>query len=389
MYKLKLQPIGPYFFGTERGYGPDNAAYFATSRRYPQQSTVLGMLRYRLLEMRGWLFNAQGKSDSTPEERRTLIGPRSFRPGGAADSFDFGAIRSLSPVWTENKEGLLLPGPLDRDYSYSTENGAYATLLDEQPRSSLPTVGAGFDYKNTTSAHLRRTSDRSTVESDKIFKESQRIGIIKDRPGDQDKAFFKQQNYQFADARQTYFVCYVDMEATTADELMQFVAENPLVTMGGERSVFRVILSAESMPDSLPSTYLGNDSSAERWVLSSDAYIPQAIQQQFDFAVSTDTFFRGLVSGTGKTTNYAALNRTSSRERGKPTEPTDDLRKSAGFPLLRRGSVLYPPAAASDDLARQLLSATRGWHQVGYNRIVRIRNGQADLLQPSLESNSL
>ena len=377
MLKLTLRSIGPYFFGTERGYGTDNAVYFATSKRFPQQSTVLGMLRYRLLEMRGWLYGAHGNDKSTYAERSTLIGPKSFRPSAAARTFDFGALKSISPVWLEDKTGLMLPGPLDRDYAYATIAGSYTTLLQEQPTTTIPVLGEHFDYKDTVSAHLRRVHDRKSVKMDAVFVESNRIGITKDRVDGDSKAFFKQQNFQLDKTSDARFVCYVDIDKTSGKELISWVAAQPLVTMGGERSVFHMTLTEEAMPATLPAAYQDNNSTAERWVLLSDAFIPTAIQARFDFAVSNATFYRGLVSNTEKTEQYANLH---SRKPNEALRVKKQLQKSDGYPLLQRGSVLYPPTHNSDRLAQDLLQATRGWYQIGYNRIARIRPGQASFL---------
>ena len=379
MYKMTLRPVGPYFFGTERGYGPDNASYFATSRRFPQQSTLLGMLRYRLLEMRGWLFDSSGKSDSKSHQRRDLIGSHSFRPSKADKARSYGAIRSISDLQLEDDADMLLPGALDRGYTYSyTTEGQYTTLLEgaheAKVRRTIPDLGSAFDYKDQTDPHLIRVGDVSKpISLESVFVESQRVGITKDRSISEDKAFFKQQNYQLAKGYR--FVCYVDIAPDIGTELSQWVAAQPLIAMGGERSVFAMTLEAHTPPEAQYNHYKTSATQAERWVLLSDAYMSVEYQQQFDFAVSRATFYRGLRTHVKRTRHYADLDRSGEATHGQVT-------KSAGFPLLLRGSVFYPPSNDSDRLADAWLAATVGWHQIGYNRVVRIKDGTITTLTP-------
>ena len=48
---IKLTPLGEFFFGGDVTFGKANKrSYYVQSRRFPQQTTLLGMLRYELLK---------------------------------------------------------------------------------------------------------------------------------------------------------------------------------------------------------------------------------------------------------------------------------------------------------------------------------------------------
>ena len=49
-YKIDLKPIGTFFFGSDKKFGEgDEVNYFAQSSLFPQQTSILGMLRKEIL----------------------------------------------------------------------------------------------------------------------------------------------------------------------------------------------------------------------------------------------------------------------------------------------------------------------------------------------------
>ena len=52
-YLIKLTPLDKFFFGQKKTFGDDNANYFVYSSHFPQQTTLLGLLRYQLLQIAG------------------------------------------------------------------------------------------------------------------------------------------------------------------------------------------------------------------------------------------------------------------------------------------------------------------------------------------------
>lgn len=346
-FKITLKPIGPYFFGTERGYGENNkVSYFATSRKYPQQTTLLGMLRYRLLEMHGWLNDGKGNwGGSSFDDRKALIGPRSFKPDRAANRVDYGCIKRIGPVWLEQNGELLLPGNLDRGYSYQNHGGTV-------------TLG-GFDYKNSTQAHLT-TASAKLDDQQPIFLRTERVGITKGRDDGDEKAFYKQENWQLA--ANTEFVFYTDLDEMEGKKLADFVTKIPTVKMGGENSRFRMIMIQADAPSGNDWTTYRTETDYDRLVCLSDTWLPYETQQEFAYGVFEPTFFRNIVTSSEKTKNFWVHPKK---------DRTDAPHKSGGYHLLRRGSVLYAPSERLEELIEQILEQTAGWQQIGYNHFVR------------------
>lgn len=84
-YLVKIRPLEPYAFGTDKTSAYVGAertgegTYLVRSKNVPEQTTLLGMLRYITLEAEGLL-----KTDYsyTPDERAKMkqcIGPDSFQ----------------------------------------------------------------------------------------------------------------------------------------------------------------------------------------------------------------------------------------------------------------------------------------------------------------------
>ena len=52
---IKLTPLDAFFFGDENTFGMDNTSYYVRSRKLPQQTSLLGLLRYELLKKKGFI----------------------------------------------------------------------------------------------------------------------------------------------------------------------------------------------------------------------------------------------------------------------------------------------------------------------------------------------
>ncbi len=93
-YLIKLKPLEPYFFGDENTIRYDNKnLYYVSSLECPSATTIMGMLRYTVLEQNNCLFG----SDNYKERSEKLIGKSSFTPTSKETSY--GCIKSVSPLF--------------------------------------------------------------------------------------------------------------------------------------------------------------------------------------------------------------------------------------------------------------------------------------------------
>ena len=110
--KVVLKPLAPYFFGNERGllYSDNKTQmgnanrYFIQSNELPNQSALLGALRYLGIE-------TPSSSYQLSPTDETRIGGKSFRIDAVDQSF--GMIQKISPLYLmkNEDESLFCPAP--------------------------------------------------------------------------------------------------------------------------------------------------------------------------------------------------------------------------------------------------------------------------------------
>jgi len=366
-YKIKLQPLTSFYFGNERTLGPNNADYFAKSNYFPQQTTLLGMLRYRLLEMNGWLKDHTGYSAGASNDIDNLIGSRGFDANNLKQQ-DFGVIKTLSPVFLEKGDALLVPGALNKGNRLEIEtpkdNSKEINIqwagLNAYSKPHLPRL-KGFDYKNPVDSLAIDTSNQKQVEYWNIFKTYDKVGIIKTEGAEpEQKGFFKQDTLTFQ-AGGFAFIAYVELDEAEGKKLAAFVKNNPHVLMGGERSAFHMHMEKKKLDSDIFKVYLNfsdQDTKRKQIILLSHAKVSNDIYGYCLFAVSQTADFRHIITTT-KTSNHYA----------KPT-------KSNGYQLLKKGSVLYPSEDGYTQLIDELTKNNEAFRQIGYNAFILIEDGK-------------
>lgn len=119
-YLVRLKPIDTYFFGGKNTFGEgDNKTYLVESRAFPQQTTLLGMIRQEILILKdiykeNW-SNYSKYDRETGKKYKTLmennIGKNSFSINGGQQNF--GIIKGLSPVFLAKNNQFFFKLPLD------------------------------------------------------------------------------------------------------------------------------------------------------------------------------------------------------------------------------------------------------------------------------------
>lgn len=94
-YKINLKPLAPYFFGQELNAELGNKqSYYQKSAIFPQQSTLLGLIRHQLLLQHGLAKPRVTGATGNPKD---LVGSVGFKPETIIP--DYGKIEKLSPVF--------------------------------------------------------------------------------------------------------------------------------------------------------------------------------------------------------------------------------------------------------------------------------------------------
>ena len=94
-YLVKLTPIGKFFFGGDMRFGINGkeekfSSYIIESSKMPQQTSLLGMMRFLLLSKDKTLFDVKEnciKEDVSEESLKNLIGVSGFSVSENKDEY--------------------------------------------------------------------------------------------------------------------------------------------------------------------------------------------------------------------------------------------------------------------------------------------------------------
>lgn len=378
-YLITLTPTGKFFFGgdmtfqvgsNERDeFNTKYKSYIIRSNKYPQQTSLLGMLRFLILRNDPNAFDANEqkiiKSENGENAIATgLIGAESFRMG---KTDGYGKIKKLYPCFIQ-KDGVPI-WYLERDYKYDIlfENCKGST--NKKDSFDIPEI-KGYKAKDGIPS-LYLIDDVEVPESD-IFIEDVSNGINRDiETGKVDEnAYFKQVCYRFndkiyeyekseydnkrerkidADGKDIYkpckysFALYADLDIT--EEELKKNNENNLVSLGGDNSQF-IISIKEKSPEK-------NESHGNCVVLESPAYLFPEELGKVRFAISDTIPFRCMKT---ETMTVQAYNR--GRHQYDYTE---------GLNLYDRGSVFYFRTEEDANNFTMKLESHADFYNIGYN----------------------
>ena len=139
IYKVLFQPLGEYFFGADGSFreGLENAEYFISSREFPSQTTIFGILRYlNLIHKKDW----EEYYDDERKDNEKAVGRYGFSMEGAIEEKDkdkdFGLIKGISAVFLNedniktqiNKIYVSLP----KDASHESSSGYSSFISDSK-----------------------------------------------------------------------------------------------------------------------------------------------------------------------------------------------------------------------------------------------------------------
>jgi CRISPR-associated protein Cmr3 len=334
-YLVQLTPVGKYYFGSENSFNAEDKAgggatknYLVRSRQYPQQTTLLGMMRYAILQQYGLLQQPQS-------EWAAKIGAHSFnglQPDANGNRVsNWGLIQQISPLFLLIDGQMFLPAGISLQL-YKKDKSLGQVALMPQGRS-----GAVADYctdefywfeqydpKQQACMLWKQHNGSALLQPSDIFIGCFQVGITKSRQGAPDEdAFYKEYFYQLK--RGAAFAFYV----TTSEPLQHF--EKPLlIQSGGDQSLFHLQLSeaSDNIFETTQATGKGKFTLLSDAFVKADEVLPlctACITQSVDFRYMQTT------TATGRYYNVS--------------KKAGDMRKSEKLNLLERGSVLFTDRA--------------------------------------------
>lgn len=311
-YLVRLTPIDAYFFGGEVTFGDNkNQNYLVKSNYLPQQSALLGLMRYEILSQNDMLFGEGKNVDKNKVEK--LIGAKGFDPNETQSTY--GIIKRISPIFIENQGVYYTRMPLDTGINVTLDDKkqkAYYNGIDKP----LPIL-KGYDYKKYDNyCYWCSKNISNKINESDIFIETERIGIQKNKTDD---AFFKQTLIRLKEGFNFAFT--IDIEGVLE-------AKSAIVPLGGNQSRFKIEITECNKENNLNDfdfcEYFKPLANENRILLLGDAIISDANRDKIDFIWGNCIENRYIVRAVSEDHSW-----------GKPKK-TEAL-----YHLQSRGSVIY------------------------------------------------
>ena len=370
-YLIKLQPLDTFFFGQENKYRKKKlkenkqktetvADYFQRSAYFPQQTALLGTLRYCLLQKNGQIpINNKDKA-------LELIGERSFQAKEGTQ--DFGKIKSLSSVFIINQNKNLYfqnPKVLFLEKEKDDYNIVPLKKSKQNIKSSLGSILYFENYvekKGLNNFLIYSESDWLYMDYDKkekpkgVFIEQEKIGITKSKTGEaKEDSFYKQIVYKLNKGFSFGFIAEID------DELDKY---NSYVKLGADNSPFKISFGKWEGGEIENEISLQN-CNAPKIVLLSDAYLSDYNTKDFAFAISNTKTFRFLKTEVKEGHKYYSTDPLKKNNR--------NINRSDKYNLIERGSVFFfNDEEQLEEFVKKLNpdkieSSEKNFYQIGYN----------------------
>ena len=392
-YLITLTPIDKFFFGGEitftrdfknkdkesralsdeekdlRKFDEEFSSYVVRSNLFPQQTSLLGMLRFLLLSNSGEKIFKNNKIQDA-DGAKGLIGEKSFQiePNDFGE-MDFGKIKNLSPCFLRRKttgdwENIFY-APFDKDLNVKFEKG---NILLDVGKSQVPDIsykepknGSEVTFNQKDGIESLYFGNNSILKEKDIFLEDTRIGIDRNFEGKtQDGAFYKQISYRLTNKRKISKDKYEDhklqfaLKVEVDDDCT--LPQKSIVSIGGDNSQFSLESKhiENTKPDELFPVITGELFCSGKVVLISDAFIDEVDLSNCMFAINDTVPFRFLKSDL-TTQDYYKFSGKSKL-----------LRSEKKF-LYTRGSVFYFETEEQITAFEKALKAKSRLYQIGYN----------------------
>lgn len=362
-YLISLTPTGKFFFGNDttfpigqekdekfKKHNEQFSSYIVHSNYFPQQTSLLGMLRFLLLSNSNAFDKSKQSIISGQDIFVTkLIGKQSFVVNDKECLNDFGNITSISPCFLQMRQRdewtNLFPAPMDYKYVVNFEK-THDGIINGQ-KKNIPTI-EGYNPKEMREPIFLNEKMELTLSD--VFSEDIRVGINKDYSGvTKDTAFYKQINLRFGRAQKKVtenarefrfaFVAEVEQDMT--------IYNGHIVSLGADGSTFVIEAIDGDVTQYTPSHHDNN-----RVVLLSDAFIEDVAAEKAKYAITQTQPFRFLRT-TINTTNYNVLSQAVTR--------------SGRFSLYKRGSTFYFNDLTEVENFKEALDSKKEFVQIGYN----------------------
>lgn len=357
-YLIKLKPLGKFFFGGDATFKVDSdkseeynekfSSYILHSFKMPQQTSLLGMMRFLLLSNSPYFDRENNRIiDVNSEGLISLIGKESFSVGTPGD---FGCIDKIGPCFIWNGKPFF-SAPMDADLLIDFNktvkakiNGVEVLLPDITKRIEKE----GDNHFSGKDCLPEKFMAVDGCEASKnLFVKDTRVGINKNYKGKTEKeSFFKQVSYRLDDGYCFAFEISIDSSV----DLMKYNSQ--IVQLGADSSSF--VFEAELLP--VDFTYPVNKDM--KVVLLSDTYLDFSEfddSNKYSFSITRTRPFRFLRT-------YNSSDKKDYNVKYKST------RCNGRYELFCAGSVFYFTDEERKNKFCELIDKFTEFVKIGYNK---------------------
>lgn len=243
-YLVRMTPVEPFTFGGEKGFKfnekEKNSSYYQMSKDTPEQTTILGMLRYLALQNQSMVKPFGTYTAEEKKQMESLIGKSSF--SFDASEFQMGKIYSVSPLFIVDgkkeldKMSVYVKSPLN-----NMSHDRYEPMeMEKEPlHTSKGTIRIPTNESLGTKTWLNygfinigSKEEPKAVFEDSLFDSTLLTGNRKNGSDSDEDGFFKREVKWFHNKGYAFAV-YVECE----DGLLP---EKALASMGLRKSSFMV-----------------------------------------------------------------------------------------------------------------------------------------------------
>lgn len=379
-YLVKLKPIETFFFGGERVlnfYKDELKNNIVKSREFPQQTSILGMIRKEILVLNGLIKEKWDYSSKEKEQIENLIGKKSFNIRDKNQ--DFGIIKKISPVFIieekENRDRVLIKIP--KDHKKSKDSSQYTPFKFNNDKGDCLSVKTNLSEKNIylpidfeskigLSEDFIDIQTGEIITQDEIFMKDSSIGIkLDEKHMTQDECLFRVEKYKFKYGKGSKYFAFILDVNENFEKLKKFKDYRNVVSLGGEGSYFLISFKEINFEDKGNGSFnieekmtfmnkINLDTKYEKKIiLLSDTFIPKNIYEKYcNYSISKRIDFRNLSSDEYHNNKNEDYYKRFKRSTNK-------------YSFLEKGSVLFSNKREYDELVKTISNSK--FQNIGYN----------------------
>ena len=380
-YKITLKPLDNYFFGTNKKFyrkkdktQNERTNYNIDSYKWPQQTSLLGMLRKQILIWNGE-FKANGEY-SNLKTIKYLIGENGFQlseePTSLKPEERYGVIKKISPVFLEQDGQTYTEGPFDIANMVESENSPEEKKganikLNESVSAAIKEISLNgkqrknyviSDYNSKSGfgeTYVQLGEPLYLIKTKKDFFQASTMLQVKIQKN-QETELFRKEKYNLKS--KTVFVFYAEIDN------LNITSKKEIVFIGGDKSAFELEISKvedwlpELLTESFDTKFDLNGSQYAKIYALSDIYLTQ---EQYD------KFYKEVCGGSINYTNFNCftqkINTINRSYKGNGLQ-------NSRHKMIKRGSFFIVEEKFRDDLKKMIEIDNEKFKQIGYNYII-------------------